>query len=133
MGHAVHVLAGQQTVADLVLVSLQVLGQGAEHQYAVDIRVGVHLVDDGNHLLLGGIGGQHVILDRHTHQLGALGGALFIAQVGGVLTHADDAQGGHDALFPQGGGTGLQIGVQGIGNFFAQQQLGHWYDPPKNY
>ena len=35
MGHGVHVLAGSQTVADLVLVSLQVLGQGAEHQNTV--------------------------------------------------------------------------------------------------
>ena len=95
--------------------------------------IGVHLVDDGKHLLLGGILGQQIVLHRNAHQLGTLGGALFIAQVRRVLTHADDAQGGDNALFTQGSGTGLQIGIQGIGNFLAQQQFGHWILPPKYY
>ena len=121
MGHAVHVLLGIQPVADLVLVSLQVLGQRPEHQHAVDGIVGVDLVNDSQNLFLGSVGVQNEVLDVHAHQLGPLGSALLVGQVAGVLTHADDAQGGHNALFPQGGGTGLQIRVQGIGNFLAQQ------------
>ena len=125
MGHAVHILLGSQTVADLILVSLQMLGQGPEHENAVDGVVGVDLIDDGQNILLGGIGRQLKLLDLHAHQLGALGSALFVGQVGGVSAHADDAQSGDNALLPQRGGTGLQIGVQGIGDFLAQQQFCH--------
>ena len=121
MGHAVHVLLGVEAVADLVLVSLQVLRQGAEHQHAVDGIVGVDLIDDRENVFLGSIRRQFKLLDIHTHQLGALGRALLVAQVGGIRAHTDDAQSGDDALFPQRGGTGLQIRVQGIGNFLAQQ------------
>ena len=125
MGHAVHILLGSQTVADLVLIGLQVLGQGTEHEHAVNGSVGVDLIDDRQNLLLGGILGQFVLLDLHAYQLRPLHGALLVAQVTGVRAYPDDAQGGDDALFPQGGGACLQIGVQGIGNFLAQQQFCH--------
>ena len=125
MGHAVHILLGSQTVADLVLVGLQVLGQGPEHEHAVNGSVGVDLIDDRQNLLLGGVLGKLKLLDLHAYQLGPLHGALLVAQVTGVRAYPDDAQGGDDALFPQGGGARLQIGVQGIGNFLAQQQFCH--------
>ena len=72
MGHAVHVLLGVEAVADLVLVSLPVLRQGAEHQHAVDGIVGVDLIDDRENVFLGSIRRQFKLLDIHTHQLGAL-------------------------------------------------------------
>ena len=97
------------------------LGQGAEHQHAVDGIVGVNLIDDRENVFLGSVCGQLKLLDLYAHQLGALGRALFVAEVGGVGAYADDAQGRGDALLPQRGGTGLQIRVQGIGNFLAQQ------------
>ena len=128
MGHAVHVLLGIQPVADLVLVGLQVLGQGPEHQHAVDALVGIDLVDCSQDLLLGGVLRQLKLLNFNAHQLGALQCALFIAQIAGVCAHADNAQGRDNALFPQGSGTGLQICIQGIGNFLAQQQLCHNYN-----
>ena len=121
MGHAVHVLPGVEAVADLILVGLQMLGQGTEHQHAVDGIVGVDLIDDRENVFLGRVPGQLKLLDLYAHQLGALGRALFVAEVGGVGAHTDDAQSGDDALLPQRGGTGLQIRVQGIGNFLAQQ------------
>ena len=121
MGHAVHVLLGRQAVADFVLVGLQVLGQGPEHQNAVDGVVGVDLIDNRQHVLLGGVGRQLELLDLHAHQLSPLGSALLVGQIGGVSAHADDAQSGDNALLPQSGSTGLQIGVQGIGDFLAQQ------------
>ena len=120
MGHAVHVLLGVQTVADFVLVGLQVLGQGPEHENAVDGSVGVDFIDGSQQGLLGHILRQHEVLDLHAHQLGPLGGALLVGQVAGVLAAADDGQGGGHALFQQGGGTGLQIGIQSVGNFLAQ-------------
>ena len=83
------------------------LGQGAEHQYAVDAVVGVDLIDDRQDLLLGGILGQLKLLDLYAHQLGALAGALLVAQIAGVRAHTDNAQGGGNALLPKSGGTGL--------------------------
>ena len=131
--HGVHVLLGSQPVADLVLVRLQVLGQRTEHQHAVNAVVGIDLIDDRQNLFLGGILGQDVILDGNTHLLGALGGALLVAQVGGVLTQTDDAQGGDNALLPQGSGTGLKGSNQRFVNFLAQQSLSHNLFPPNQF
>ena len=133
MGHGVHVLLGSQPVADLVLVRLQVLGQRTEHQHAVDAVIGIDLIDDRQNLFLGGSLGQDVILDGNAHLLGALGGALLVAQVGGVLTQTDDAQGGDNALFPQGSGTGLKGSNQRFVNFLAQQSLSHNLFPPNQF
>ncbi len=99
MGHRVHILAGGQPVADLVLVVLQMLGQRPEHQNAVNRIVRIHFVDHLQHILFGCILGQDVVLNSHAHFLGPLGRALFIAQIRGVFAQADDAQGGGDTLF----------------------------------
>ena len=130
MGHAVHVLLGVQTVADLVLVVAQVLGQGTEHQHAVDGIVGVDLIDHGQHIFLGSVGRQDEVLNIYANQLSPLGSALFIGQIGRIFAYADNAQSGGNTLFPQSSGTGLQISIQGIGNFLAQQQFCHNLFPP---
>ena len=121
VGHAVHVLLGVQAVADFVLVGLQVLGQGTEHEHAMDGIVGVDLVDGLKQLFLGNISGKQEVDHLHTHQLSPLGSAPLVAQVAGVLAAADDGQSGLHALLPQSSGALLQVSIQGIGNFLAQQ------------
>ena len=107
-------------VADLILIRLQMLGQRAEQQTAVDGVVGVDgldLIDKG---LLGHILRQHELHHVHADQLGTGGGALFIGQIGGILTAADDGQLRRHALFLQRRHTLLQLLIHGGGHFFAQ-------------
>ena len=94
MGHGVNVLLGVQAVANLVLICLQVLGQGAEHQAAVNGIVSVDLIDNSQDLFLGGSFGQDEVLDSNADLFSALGSALLVGQVGGVLTQTQDCQGG---------------------------------------
>ena len=132
VGHGVHVLLGIQAVADLVLSIAQVLGQGTEHQAAVDGIIGIDLVDDSQQLFLGAVSIQNEILDVDADDLSALGSALLVGQVRGVLANADDGQSGVNALFLQGSGTLDQVGVQGIGNFLAGQNFSHFSNPPES-
>ena len=119
VGHAVHVLAGIQTVADLVLVRLQVLGQGAEHEHAVDLVVGVDAVDDFQKVPLGHVLGQDELLHRHAQGLRPLGGATLIAEIVGPLAAADDGQGGLYAPGLQGLAVGNDAGVELLVDFFS--------------
>ena len=96
------------------------LGQRAEHQHAVDGVVGVELIDGEKHILLGGVGGQHEFLHVDADKLCALGSAALIGQVAGILTDAQDAQGGGDAPLLQCGGAFGQLCVEGVGDFLAQ-------------
>ena len=100
--HGVNVLAGIQQVADLVLISSQVLGQGTEHQAAVDGGIFVNLLDHGDQLFLGAGLGQNEVHDLDAQSLSALGCASLVRQVGTLLTDADNSQGGVNALFLQG-------------------------------
>ena len=108
-------------VADLVLIRLEVLGQRAEHQAAVDGIVGIDRFDLGNQRFLGHVLGQDELLHLDADQLGSRGCALFIGQVGGVFAAADDCQLRGNALFLQSRDTRLQLLVHRSGNFFAQQ------------
>ena len=130
VGHGVHVLAGGQAVADLVLVSLQVLGQRTEHQNAMDGGIGI---DHSQNFFLGGSLGQDVVLNGNADFLSALGGPLLVAQVGGVLTQTDDTQSGNNALFTKGSGTGLKRSNQCFVYFLAQQSLSHSFFLHKLY
>ena len=121
IGHAVDVLAGVELVADLVLIRLQVLGQGAEHQHAVDGIVGVQLFDLRDQRFLGHVLGQHELLNLDANQLRACHRALLIGQVGRILAAAENAQLRGDALFLQFCNLRLQLRVQRGGDFLAQQ------------
>ena len=118
--HAIHVLLWIQTVANLILIPLQMLRQGAEHEHAVNGGVCIDLINGGQKGFLGHILGKLVFLDCHTHQLGAFGRALFIGQVAGIGAAADDGQGGHYALFSQRGCALHQFSIERIGHFLAQ-------------
>ena len=107
-------------VADLILIRLQMLGQRAEQQTAVDGIVGVDgldLIDKG---LLGHILRQHEFHHIHADQLSTGGSALFIGQVRGILTAADNGQLWCYAFFLQRRHTLLQLLIHGGGHFFAQ-------------
>ena len=95
------------------------LGQGPEHEDAVNLVVGVDLVDDLQQLFLGHILGQQELFHGHAQGLGALGGAALIAQVVGPLAAADDGQGGLHALGLQGLAVGDDAGVQVGVDFFT--------------
>ena len=120
VSHGVDILAGGQMVADLVLIRLQVLGQGAEQQAAVDAVVGVDGLDLGDQRLLGHILRQQELHHVHADQLGTGGCALLIGQVGEILAAADDGQLRHDTLFLQRRHALLQLLVHGGGHFFTQ-------------
>ena len=120
MGHGVHILLGSKAVADLVLVILQVLGQGTEHQNAVNAVVSVDFVDDGQDFVLGSGLGQNVVLNGNAHFFSTLGSALLVAQVRGILAQTDDTQTGGDALFLQSSGAALQSSNQRCIDFFTQ-------------
>ena len=96
------------------------LGQGAEHENAMDRIVPVDFIDGGHESFLGHIFGQLVLLDGDAHQLGPLGGALLIGQIARVGATANDGQGGDDPLFFQSCGTLHELFIEGIGHFFAQ-------------
>ena len=119
VGHAVHVLPGVQAVADLVLVGLEVLGQGAEEEHAVDLVVGVDVVDDLEELGLAHVLGEDELLHRHAQGFGPLGGAFFIAEVVGPLAAADDGQGGIHAPGLHRLAVGDDPGVEGRVDFFS--------------
>ena len=120
MGHGVHVLLGSQTVADLVLVSLQVLGQGTEHQNAVDGIVSVDLIDHSQDFFLGSGLGQNEVLHSNAHFLSALGSSLLVGKVRGVLAQTDDTQSGDNALLLQSGSACLQCSHQSLVDFLTQ-------------
>ena len=119
--HAVHVLAGGQMVADLVLIGFQMLRQRPEHEAAVDGVVCVDRFDLRDESFLGHVLGQDKLLNLHADELRAGGRALFIGQVGRVLAAADDGQLRADALFLQSCDTCLQLFVHRSGNFLAKQ------------
>ena len=96
------------------------LGQGTEHQNAVDGVVSVDLVDDSQDFFLGSVLGQNEVLDLNAHFLSALGSALLVGQVRGILAQTDDAQGGDDALLPQSGGAALESCHQCFVDFLAK-------------
>ena len=108
-------------VADLVLIGLQMLRQGPEHEAAVDGIVSVDRFDLRDERFLGHVFGQNELLYLDADQLCAGGRALFVGQVGGVFTAADDGQLRADALFLQRGDSRLQLFVHRSGNFFAKQ------------
>ena len=64
---------------------------------------------------------QDELLNLHADELCAGGRALFVGQVGGVFTAADDGQLRADAIFLQRGDSRLQLFVHCGGNFFAKQ------------
>ena len=78
------------------------------------------LIDDSQNILTGSILGQleHLHIDAHSFTL--LDCALLVGQIGGVLTHADNTQSRHNALFTQGSSALLQLCIQCIGNFLTQ-------------
>ena len=119
--HAVHVLAGGQMVADLILIGLQMLRQGPEHEAAVDGIVSVDRFNLRDERFLRHVLRQDELLNFHADELCAGGRALFIGQVGGVLTAADDGKLRADALFLQSRDTRLQLFVHRSGNFLAKQ------------
>ena len=121
VGHAVDVLAGGQMVADLVLIGLQMLRQGPEHEAAVDGIVGVDRFNLRDERFLRHVLRQDELLHLHADELCAGGRALFIGQVGGVLAAADDGKLRADALFLQSRDTRLQLFVHRSGNFLAKQ------------
>ena len=67
-----------------------------------------------------GDAGSQADLDSNAHFLSALGCALFVGQIGGVLATADDAQLGGNALCLELLDLCLQLCVQSFGNFFTQ-------------
>ena len=120
VSHAVHVLAGIEAIADLVLISLEVLGQRTEHENAVDLVVLVDLVDDLQEFLLGDVLGQNELLNSHAQSLGALGGAVLVAQIVGTLAAANDGQSGVHALGLQSLAIGDDAGIQLFVDFLTE-------------
>ena len=108
-------------VADLVLIGLQVLRQRPEHQAAVDGIISVDGLDLRDQGFLGHVLRQDELLNFDADQLCAGGRALFVGQVGGVFTAADDGKLRADALFLQSRDTRLQLFVHRSGNFLAKQ------------
>ena len=119
--HAVDVLCGGQTVADLILVGLEMLGKRPEHQTAVDGIILVDGLDLGNQVFLAHILGQDKLLHLDADELSTSRRALFIGQVGGVLAAADDRQLRGNAFFLQSGNTRLKLFIHRSGNFFTKQ------------
>ena len=119
VGHAVDIFAGVQTVADKVLVRLQVLGQRPEHKYAVDFIVGIDFVDDLQQFLLAHVLRQYEFLYRDAQGLRSLAGGALIAEVVGPLAAADDSHGGEYALGLEGLALGDNAGVKLLVYFLA--------------
>ena len=93
---AVNVLFRAQSGADGAVVEL--LGQRAEQQTAVDAIVRVHLVQYTEQLLLCGVGGQHELLDSDPYLAAAGHYAPLVGEVVLSLAHPHHGQRGGDAL-----------------------------------
>ena len=108
-------------VADLILIGLEVLRQRPEHQAAVDGVICVDGLDLRDECFLRHILGQDELHDLDADQLRAGSRALFIGQIGRILTAADDGQLRADALFLQSRDARLKLLVHRSGNFLAKQ------------
>ena len=93
---AVNVLFRAQGGADGAVIEL--LGQRAEQQTAVDAVVSVHLVQYPKQLLLRGVGGQHELPDCDAHLAAAGHHAPLVGEVILPLAHTHHGQRGGDAF-----------------------------------
>ena len=94
--NAVDVFFRAQGGADGAVIEL--LGQRAEQQTAVDAVIGVHLIQYPEQLLLCGVGGQHELLDCDAHLAAAGRHAPLVGEVILPLAHPHHGQRGGNAL-----------------------------------
>ena len=110
---AVHILVWPDGQQDLLLV--QVLGQGELHQNAVDVLPAVQGVHQLQQLLLGGLGGDGVLLAVDAALSAVLFLSVYVHPGGGVVPHQHHGQSGL-ALHPLHLGADLlfHLGRQGL-------------------
>ena len=77
---------------------IELLGQRAEQQTAVDAVIGVHLIQYPEQLLLRGVGRQHKLPDGDAHLAAAGHYAPLVGEVVLPLAHPHHGQRGVDAL-----------------------------------
>ena len=99
IGDAVHILSRVEGAAGGLVV--EVLGQRAEHQNAVNALVLVERTDVVHQLLLARVLGQHDLTDRDADLLAALERAALIGQIVLARTHAQNGKAGLRAVFLQ--------------------------------
>ena len=99
VGDAVHILSRVEGAAGGLVV--EVLGQRAEHQNAVNTLVLVERTDVVHQLLLARVLGQHDLTDRDADLLAALERAALIGQIVLARTHAQNGKAGLRAVFLQ--------------------------------
>ena len=99
VGDAVHILSRVEGAAGGLVV--EVLGQRAEHQNAVNALVLVERTDVVHQLLLARVLGQHDLTDRDADLLAALERAALIGQIVLARTHAQNGKAGLRAVFLQ--------------------------------
>ena len=93
---AVDVLFRGQCGADGAVIEL--LGQGTEQQTAVDGVIGVDLGQHLQQVLLGGVGGEQILLDCHADLSAAGHDAALVGEIILPFAHAHHGQRGDDAL-----------------------------------
>ena len=143
--NAVHIFRGIERIANGLLIEL--LGQRAEHQTAVNRRIGVHPSDNIHKLFLGCVFRKRNGTRTNTQSSSALERRALIGQIVGARAHAHNRKTRlHAALFERSNAP-LQFLSQRVNNGLSKQQFRHvgsfffctygtwnppWRDPKKN-
>ena len=121
--NAVHVFRGIERIANGFLVELG--RQRAEHEAAVNRRIGVHPGDNIHELFLGCIFRKRNGARTNAQAGGALERRTLIGQIVGARTHAHNRKTGlHAALFKRSNAP-LQFLSQRVNNRLSKQQFRH--------
>ena len=120
---AVDIFGRGQAIAHGALVHLR--GQRAEHEAAVNARVGVHGIDDCFQLGLRRLRRQHEAAHGDAVEVGLTGAGALIGQIVGSLPHAHDGERGRRAGRTQTIDAGQQPLPQSRGHLLAVQNPRH--------
>ena len=121
--NAVHIFRGIERIANGLLIEL--LGQRAEHETAVNRRVGVHPGDNIHKFFLGCIFRKRNGTRANTQSSSALERRAFIGQIVGARAHAHNRKTRlHAALFERSNAP-LQFLSQRVNNGLSKQQFRH--------
>ena len=121
--NAVDILDRSQAVAHSAFIHGS--GQRAEHETAVDARIGIHEVDDGLQLGLRRLRWQHETTHGDAVEIGLAGAGALVGQIVGPLPHAHNGERRRHAVRPQAVDAGQQALPQGRGYLLAVQNPRH--------